>query len=247
VNQLELFGLIFVVVFFGLMLALAILSRTRPVRQFREIPAFTRLRHTIGLAVEAGNRLHLSIGRGNLIGPQSAVAFVGLTVLDRIARSTMVSDRPPVVTSGEGAITVLSQDSLRGAARAIGAQFDPLRGRLTGLTPFSYVAGALPVIYDEDVGANLFIGSFGSELALLNEAGERAGSLTLAGTDNLSGQAVLYATAEEPLIGEETYASGAYLGAGAMHIASLRTQDILRWVIISLILLGALLKLVGVL
>ena len=246
-NQLELIGLVFVIVFFGLMLTLAILSRTRPVRQFREIQAFTRLRHAVGLAVEAGNRLHLSIGRGNLTGPQSAVAFVGLTVLDRIARSTMVSDRPPVVTSGEGAISVLSQDSLRGASRAIGAEFDPLRGRLTGLTPFSYVAGTLPVIYDEDVGANLFIGSFGSELALMNEAGERAGSLTLAGTDNLSGQAVLYATAEEPLIGEETYASGAYLGAGAMHIASLRAQDISRWVIISLILLGALLKLIGVL
>ena len=246
-NQPELFGLIFVIVFFGLMLALVIVGRSRPVGQFREISAFTRLKRAIGLAVEAGSRLHLSIGRGWLTGPQSAVAFVGLTAADRIARSATVSDRPPVVTSGEGTITVLSQESLWGAAQAVGAEFDPLRGRLTGVTPFSYVAGALPVIYDEEVSANLLIGNFAAEVALLNEAGERTGSLTISGTDNISGQAVLYATAEEPLIGEETYASGAYLGAGALHIASVRAQDILRWVIILLIMAGAVLKLAGVL
>ena len=71
--------------------------------------------------------------------------------------------------------------------------------------------------------------------------------LTLGGTDNLTGQAVLFAAAQEPLIGEETYAGGAYLGAGPMHIASLYAQDILRWVLIGLIVIGAILKLFSVL
>jgi hypothetical protein len=71
--------------------------------------------------------------------------------------------------------------------------------------------------------------------------------MTLGGTDNLSGQAVLFASAHEPLIGEETYAGGAYLGAGPMHTASLYAQDILRWVIIGLIVVGVILKLIGVL
>jgi hypothetical protein len=55
----------------------------------------------------------------------------------------------------------------------------------------------------------------------------------------------LYAAAQEPLIGEELYAGGAYLGSGLMHLASLRTQDIFRWVIVAIILLGAIAKLVG--
>jgi hypothetical protein len=97
------------------------------------------------------------------------------------------------------------------------------------------------------MGANLLIGSFGSEVALITEASDRSESLTLAGTDNLTGQAVLYATAQEPLIGEDTYAGGAYMGAGGMHQASLTAQDILRWVIILALLIGAVLKLVGVL
>jgi len=142
---------------------------------------------------------------------------------------------------------ILSQDSQRGAAKYLGVNSDPMRGRITGLTPFSYAAGTLSFIEEEEIGANLLIGSYGNEVALITDAAERREGMTLGGTDNLTGQAVLFATAQEPLIGEETYAGGAYLGAGRMHTASLYVQDIIRWVLIGLILIGALLKLFGVL
>ena len=48
------------------------------------------------------------------------------------------------------------------------------------------------------------------------------------------------------LIGEELFAAGAYLGAGASHVASLTVQDILRWVVILALLGGAAVKLVGI-
>jgi hypothetical protein len=118
---------------------------------------------------------------------------------------------------------------------------------LTGLTPFSYAAGAIPAIRDENISTNVLIGNFGVEAVLLTEAAERANTFTLAASDNLTAQAVLYASAQEPLIGEELYAAGNYMGAGRLHPASLVAQDILRWTIIGVILLGAILKLVGVL
>jgi hypothetical protein len=238
-------GLIFVVVFLGLMITSAVLLRQREGLILREISAFARLQRAIGLAVEAGSRLHISLGRGQLISTQSAIGYVGLSILDRIARSTSISDRPPVATSGEGTLGILSQDTQRGAAKTLGVEFDPMRGRITGLSPYSYSAGTLSLIEEEDVGANMLIGSFGSEVGLITEAAERSESMTLGGTDNLSGQAVLFASAQEPLIGEETYAGGAYLGVGPMHIASLYAQDILRWVLIGLIVIGAILNLLG--
>ena len=244
-NSYGLLGLIFVVVFLGLMITSAVLLRQREGLILREISAFARLQRAIGLAVEAGSRLHISLGRGQLISTQSAIGYVGLSILDRIARSTSISDRPPVATSGEGTLGILSQDTQRGAAKHLGVEFDPMRGRITGLSPYSYSAGTLSLIEEEDVGANMLIGSFGSEVGLITEAAERSESMTLGGTDNLSGQAVLFASAQEPLIGEETYAGGAYLGVGPMHIASLYAQDILRWVLIGLIVIGAILKLLG--
>lgn len=244
-NSFGLLGLIFVLVFFGLIMTSAVLLRRREGRILREISAFARLQRAIGLAVEAGSRLHISLGRGQLISTQSAIGYVGLSILDRIARSTSISDRPPVATSGEGTLGILSQDTQRGASKILGVEFDPVRGRITGLSPYSYSAGTLSLIEEEDVGANMLIGSFGSEVGLITEAAERSESMTLGGTDNLSGQAVLFASAQEPLIGEETYAGGAYLGVGPMHIASLYAQDILRWVLIGLIVIGAILKLLG--
>jgi hypothetical protein len=69
----------------------------------------------------------------------------------------------------------------------------------------------------------------------------------MAGSDSIPAQAVLFATADEPLLGEELYAAGAYLGGGAVYTASIRMQDILRWVLIGAIGIGAFLKLLGIL
>jgi len=243
-----LLGLVFILVFFGLMIMFAASGRSRPGVKMRRISAFTKLRRVIGLAVEAGSRLHISIGRGGIIGAESASAFVGLSVLERLAGSSSTSDNPPIATAGEGAIGTLAQDTLRGTYKRIGLgeQFDPTTGRVAGLTPFSYAVGVMPLVSDEKTGANVLMGHFGSEVALITDAGERSGNLTLAGTDNLPAQAVLYTTAHEPLIGEELYAGGAYLNAGIMHDASLRTQDVLRWALIIVIILGTLAKFFGV-
>lgn len=247
-------GLVFLLLFVILMVAFAILARRtagreHPTARLRVIPAFTRLSRAVGLAVEAGQRLQISLGWGGLNGLEGASALVGLSVLNRIARAASISDRPPVATSGAGELAILSQDTLRGAYRSIGSagQYDPASGLLTGLTPFSYAAGVLPVIFDQQVSTNVLAGHFGAEVALITDAGERSGALTLAGSDNLPAQAVLYASAQEPLIGEELYASGAYIQAGVMHRASLRAQDVLRWMLVAGILGGVVLKLLGVL
>ena len=235
------FGIIFLSV--ALMWGLAALRRKSP-PAFREIPAFTRLRQAVGRVVEDGTRLHVSLGRGALITSQSASAMAGLTLLRRLAELTSAGDKPPIATSGDAALTILSQDTLKTASQASSqGVYDPAAGRLTGLTPFSYAAGAIPAIRDENISANVLMGNFGVEAALLADAAERANIFTLAASDNLATQAVLYASAQEPLIGEELYAAGAYMDAGPVHAASLTVQDILRWLIIIAILVGALVQL----
>jgi len=239
----------FGIVFFSaaLMLGLSFLRRKTP-PVFRDIPAFTRLRQAVGLVVEDGSRLHVSLGRGTLTTPQSASALAGLALLRRLADLTSAGDQPPIATSGDATLAILSQDTLQAAAKfSERAAFDPTAGRLTGLTPFSYAAGAIPAIRDENVSANVLMGNFGIEVALLTDAVERENTFVLAGSDNLAAQAVIYASAQEPLIGEEIYAAGAYIESSPLHAASLTVQDVLRWLIIAAILVGALLALAGVL
>jgi len=241
-------GLVFVLVFFGLMILFVVYGRTRPAGALRPIRAFDRLRREIGLAVEAGKRLHVSLGRGGLVGMEDGSALVGLAILERVSRTASVSDRPPVTTSGDGSLAILSQDTTRSVFQSVGAenQYDPSFGRLAGLTPFAYAAGVLPILFDEQVAMSVLAGHYGSEIALIADAANRTSSVTLAGSDDINAQAVMYATTDEPLIGEELYAAGAYLKSGPAHMASIQAQDIIRWVIVAIILAGAALKLVGV-
>jgi hypothetical protein len=241
-------GLLFILLCLGLILFYIFSDRTREKINLRSIQAFSHFRREVDLAVEAGKRLHITLGRGNINDLQGGAAFIGLTILDRCARDASNSDRPPVTTSGDGLITILSQDTLQSTYRSLATEqrYDPTNARLTGLTPMAYAVGTIPAIHDEHVSANILAGHFGAEIALLTEAGERSHSLTVAGSDSIPAQAVLYATTDEPMLGEELYAAGAYLGAGAAHTASLGMQDILRWVLVVIILIGAIFKLLGI-
>jgi hypothetical protein len=214
---------------------------------FRPIAAYERLNRAVGLAVESGTRLHISLGRGNLFTARGASALAALGMLRKLSERTSLSDRPPVVTSGDASLAILAQDTLQSGYRAAAAeeQYRPSTGRLTGLTPFSYAAGTVPITRDESVSTNVFLGDFGAESALMVESAERENTSVIAASDNLSAQSVFYATSQDPLIGEELFAAGAYVGAGAAHEASLIVQDILRWLVIVAILIGSLLKLVG--
>jgi hypothetical protein len=236
-----------VLVVAAILLLAFILLRRRTPAVLRRIEAFERLNRAVGLAVENGTRLHISIGRGNLFTTRGGSALAALALVRRLAERTSASDRPPVVTSGDASLAILSQDTLQSGYHAAGAdeQYRYSTGRLTGLTPFAYAAGTTPVARDENVSTSVFLGEFGTEAALMVEAAERENSTIIAASDNLSAQSIFYATSQDPLIGEELFAAGAYTGAGSAHEASLNVQDILRWLVILAIILGSALKFMG--
>jgi hypothetical protein len=214
---------------------------------FREIPAFTRLTRALGVSVEEGTCLHVSLGRGELLTPPGSASFAGLALLRELVEKTSGSDKPLIVTSGDGIVSILSQDTMFAGYMTTGAEenYSPISGRLTGLSPFSYVAGTLPAMSDEGISASIMLGHFGSEVALLTDVSERNSALTIAASDNLAAQSVLFASVADPLVGEELFAAGAYAGAGKSHEAGLLAQDVLRWIIILTLLVGSVLKLVG--
>ena len=224
------------------------LIRRRSPGIFRDIEAYKRLNRAVGHAVEDGTRLHISIGRGNLFTPRGGSALAGLAMIRRLSERTSLSDNPPIVTSGDASLAILSQDTLQSGYRAAGAeeQYRFTTGRLTGLTPFAFAAGTLPIARDENVSTNVVIGDLGAESALFVESADREDIDLIAASDNLSAQSVLYAASQDPLIGEELFAAGAYVGAGASHEASLQVQDVLRWLVILAILGGALAKFLGI-
>jgi hypothetical protein len=230
-----------------LLLVISLWKRRSPAK-LRELAALTNLYRMIGLSVEDGTRLHISLGHGGLLDASGGAALAGLAALRNIAEKTSVSDRPPVATAGDPALGLLTQDTLQAGYQAAGASelYTPATGRVTGLSPFGFAAGAMHITQNENVSANILIGHFGTEVALLTEASDRENVVVIGASNDLAGQSVLYASSQDVLIGEELFAAGAYIGAGASHAASLSVQDILRWIIVIGLIVGAFFKFAGV-
>jgi hypothetical protein len=239
--------IIILVVSAFLLLVITLWKRKSPAK-LREIPALTQLYRMLGISVEDGTRLHISLGSGSLLNMRGGSALAGLAMLRHIAERTSVSDKPPVASAGDPVLGLLAQDTLQAGYQAAGAEelYTPTTGRVTGLSPFGYAAGAMHISQNENVSVNIMIGHFGPEVALLADASERENVVTFGASDNLAGQAVLFANTQDALIGEELFATGAYLGAGAAQSASLTVQDILRWLVILTLLGGAVAKILRI-
>jgi hypothetical protein len=229
------------------LLGVITLWKRRSPSHMREIPAYTRLVHALGLSIEDGKRLHISLGHGSLLDARGGSAFAGLALLRNIAERTSVSDMPSVASSGDPALGLLTQDTLQAGYQAagVGEAYVHTMGRVTGLTPFSYAAGAMHIAQNETVSTNILIGHFGPEAGLIADASDRIDIPLVGASDDLSGQSVLYASAQEPLIGEELFAAGAYLNLDPSHAASLTVQDIFRWLIILALVTGSAFKFMG--
>lgn len=240
-------GLGVFLLFLILLVAFAFFGRRRTI-ELRRISGFEELKTSIERAVEAGERVHLSLGTGSVLGSDYAPALSGLTMLSHVAAATTMSDKPVVVTAGDGAMTTLAQEVVRTAYEKAqsATRYQPNSCRLLGPTPLSYVAG-IPILLDtEDVSVHVLMGSFGPEGALAADIGQRQQVFMLAGTDDIQSQSLLFATAENILIGEEMFAGGAYLTGNLLHLASLQAQDAIRLLILAVILIGTIMRTLGV-
>jgi hypothetical protein len=243
-----LLGLALVILAAVLLAVFALIKRKSP-PAFREIAALTRLRKAAGLTVEDGTRLHVTLGHGKLVTPPGAASLAALGLLRQVAEQTSISDLPPVATSGDPLLSTLSQDTLKAAYRAAGIEelFDPNTGRLAGMSPFSYAAGAMSVNREEQVSTNVLIGDFGPEVGLLADSAERENATLIAAAADPAAQSILFASTNEPLVGEELFAMQAYVSEDSYQRASLQLQDILRWLVILFLVGAAGLKMLGVL
>ncbi len=219
----------------GMGLAYLFFAPERLYKRLRPLRAFRRVEAGLALAMEEGQRLHYSLGRGHVLRPGGGVSWAALSVLEPLVRSALRGDAPPLVTAGDPAVTALARSGLRRACtRArVPEAFTPDGLLLTGFEPASYGVGAALSGQKSRQALTLTVGHLGWEAALMTDAAPRL----VGGSDDPIGQAVLLATCDDAVLGEEVYAAGAYTRAHPLHAAALWAQDVLRWLLV-LTLLG---------
>jgi hypothetical protein len=211
----------------------------------RPIAAYQALRGVLGQATERGKRVHVTVGSAGIGGDQTVAVSAGLTTLRYLAEQGVSMGMAPLVTVADPVAMIAAQDTLYRAYRQSG-RVSEYRGTDVALIapdPTAYAVGAQDLVTDDQVSVNVMVGSFGQEYLLLGEGvAQQQEVLQVAGSSRLSAQPFVAATADHPLIGEEIFAAGAYLGERPEHTASLRLQDVLRLAIVVAIVLGVAIK-----
>lgn len=215
----------------------------------RPLGGYEAFPRQVGRVVESGGRMHVSLGPNSLIEQEAGVTLASLAMLDVTAAAVAIGDSPPLATTADPTTLWVMADTVRRAyeEQEAGERLGQQSAFLVALDPTALAAGTTSLIPDAGVEANVLFGSFGSEVALITEAGNRAGIPQTVGSDRLEAQAAGYTMADHVLIGEEMFAARAYLGGRDSALAGLATQDVLRWAIVGLIVLGAALQTLGLL
>ncbi len=240
--------LVYVIVLIVLLIMIIASTRAR-VFQFRRIPAYTAMPVLVSEAVESNKAVHMSFGSSAVREATTLSALASAEILYSLAERAAVGDKPSLVTMSDPVTLALGQDTLRraykvrdvlGKYRSTLAQWYP-----QGPSALAYAAGAGAAILDEDASLNVLIGRYDAEMMLLSENAIRYDRNIIGQSDQIFGQAIVYAVSEMPLIGEELYVGGAYLSRTPLQVGGVFAQDVLRFLIIVTIIGLAILSIAG--
>ena len=213
----------------------------------RDLPAMEQLPGSIAHAAETGLPLHISVGVAGVGGTATAETWAGLTALVQLADEAAACDTPLIVTVSDPTVLPVAQNILQRAYDRHGNPkgYDPTQVRFISPDAIAYASGLMGLVKREPVVGNVMIGSFGDEYLLIGEPWAQEGVRQIVGTDDPRTLPFVYASADETLVGEEMYASGAYTTRLPSQIASLLTEDWLRWAVVAFIIVMAVLKLLS--
>ena len=113
-----------VIVAGALLFALSTLQK-KSLPKLRSVPALGRLYRAVGMSVEGGTRLLISLGDPSLLTGGAGAPLAGLAMLRHLAERTSLSDRPPVAVAGEAPLAILAMASLLAGLGIIAWQRSP--------------------------------------------------------------------------------------------------------------------------
>ncbi len=244
--SIDVAALILLLVFLLFFLVFTVRAKSGASFGLRPIAVYTRLQQLISQATESGRPIHVGMGSGQIGGPFTTEALMGLTVFDLVARHAAASDLPVLGSTGDPTVLATGQGVLQVARREAGYA-ESYTGRDLGFyapDAMAYAVGAEQDLRRRNYLASILLGRYGTEGLWISESTGTQPMVQLGGTVDPTALALLQFSLDDTVIGEEIYAAGAYLHRPS-HLGSLATQDIVRIVLILSIIAGVIMISLG--
>ena len=235
---------IVIVLFLGLVLYYIGQAQRGKVWTFRPIAGLTAIEEAIGRSTEMGKGVLYVPGVQDIDDIQTIASMI---ILGKVARMTAKYETPLMVPTNSPAVYTVADEVVKGAYSDVG-RADAYRSdmvRYITSEQFAYVAAVNGMMLRERPAANLLLGAFFAESLLLAETGHETGAIQIAGTANVHQLPFFVVACDYTLIGEEYYASSAYLSKDAKLLGSLKASDTVKIILVITIVAASLLLTLG--
>jgi hypothetical protein len=203
----------------------------------RPIPGLSAVDEAIGRATEMGRPILFVTGLGTSSDVATLAAF---SLLGRVGLKTAEYQSSLIVPCYDPIVMTIAQEIVKSSYLGAGRPEMYRQDDVFFVTQdqFSYTAAVNGIILRERPATNFYIGKFYAESLVLAETGNLAGSIQIAGTDEITQIPFFVAACDYTLIGEELYASSAYLSQEPPLLGTLKAQDYAKAVTAVVLILG---------
>jgi len=226
-NSLKVPELIFCIVFLILTVRFINMAKGGIDLYVRPLAGIEAIDEAIGRATEMGKPILYVLG----IGTAGDIATIAsFTVLGRVARKVAEYQTSMIVPCCDPVVMTIAQEIVKTGYADAGRPDTYKEDSVYYVTSqqFPYVAAVNGTILREKPATNIYLGYFAAESLLLAETGVLAGSIQIAGTDQVSQLPFFVVACDYTLLGEELYAASAYLGREPLLLGTLKAQDYLK-------------------
>lgn len=209
----------------------------------RRIPGLDAITEAVGRCTEMGRPVHYTFGTFEF----SANHLASFDVLAHTATLCARTGTDIICTTARPEITPIAEEIIRAAYAREGKMdaFKPDNIRFLSTTQNAYVQSIHGIFMREKPAANLLLGAFNAESLQLSEVGQQIGAMQIAGTGRTNHIPFFIATCDYVLIGDELFASGAYISRQPGQVGALFAQDFGKWLTIGLVIIGTLMTTIG--
>jgi len=210
----------------------------------RKLPGLEAVDEAVGRATEMGRTVLFVPGIQDLDDIQT---IAGLSILNRVANITAEYETDLLVPILYPLAFAAGQEVVRSAYMNAG-KADKFRDdmvRYIAGEQFAFAAAINGIMMRDKPATHIFMGAFYAESLLLAETGNAIGAIQIAGTANPEQLPFFIAACDYTIMGEELYAASAYLSREPLMLGSLKGQDLVKIVLVTLIVVLGLLGVAG--
>lgn len=233
-----------IVVFVGIIIIFIELAKGGRPMFVRRIAGLEAIEEAVGRATEMGKSVLYVPGIDDANNIQTIYSMV---ILNNVAKMVAKYDTPIIVPVCKPFVVPLAEETVKSGYLDAGRPeaFEPNNIRYLSDEQFAFTAAVNGIMLRERPAANLFLGSFFAESLMMAETGFSTGAVQIAGTANIHQLPFFVVACDYTLIGEEFFASSAYLSHEADLLGTLKATDVMKLLIMLLLAVGTVLGSMG--